>query len=168
MKIKSPVEEKRPRIEIIPLIDIMFFLLACFMAISLSMIQMRGMGVNLPTAVNAQPELNKDFVSITVDVNADIFLEKELIQEKADLVRRLQAKVAENKDLRIYIRADKDVNHGAVVNVLDLVRSAGAKKVAFELKAQSVRAPTEAPPGEVAPPAAPAEPTAPGAPLPPK
>jgi biopolymer transport protein ExbD len=152
VKINSPVEEKRARIEIIPLIDIMFFLLACFMAISLSMIQMRGMGVNLPMAVNAQPELSKDFIAITIDVNADIFLEKELISDHQEIVRRLRQALEANKDLRVYIRADKDVNHGAVVNVLDLVRSAGVKKVAFELKAQTVAAPKTMPDDETAPP----------------
>jgi biopolymer transport protein ExbB/TolQ len=61
VKIASPIEEKKARIEIIPLIDIMFFLLACFMAVSLSMIQMRGMKISLPTAANTQPESKNDF-----------------------------------------------------------------------------------------------------------
>lgn len=177
MKLHSPIEEKRARIEIIPLIDIMFFLLACFMAISLSLIQMRGMGVNLPVATNAQPELNKDFVSITVDVNADLYLEKERL-EKADLAVRLRKLVAENKEVRIYIRADKDVAHGEVVRVLDLVRSAGAKKVAFEIKAQRVAAPGSetlpptqpplTPPVPPVPPVPPAAEPTPRAPLPPQ
>ena len=53
MKLGLPVKRKHSRIEIIPLIDIMFFLLASFMLVSLSMVQMRGVNINLPTASNA-------------------------------------------------------------------------------------------------------------------
>jgi biopolymer transport protein ExbD len=145
VKLGSPIEEKKARIEIIPLIDIMFFLLACFMAVSLSMIQMRGMKVSLPTAVNTQPEQRDDFTTITIDAAAIVFLEKERIDDKAVLTRRIRELHAQNQDLRIYIKADKDSTHGEVVNVLDAIKSAGVSKVAFELKAKTQVDPNLAP-----------------------
>ena len=168
MKLGSPIEEKRARIEIIPLIDIMFFLLACFMAVSLSMIQMRGMKISLPTAVNTQPESHDDFTTITVDAAATVFLEKDRIDEKAELTKRIRALHDQNQDLRIYVRADKDATHGEVIGVLDAVRSAGVNKVAFELQAKTQvdpnkapAAPTSATPAVPSPPAPP-EVAAPG------
>jgi len=168
VKLGSPIEEKRARIEIIPLIDIMFFLLACFMAVSLSMIQMRGMKISLPRAVNTQPESHDDFTTITVDAAATVFLEKDRIDEKAELTKRVRALHDQNQDLRIYVRADKDATHGEVIGVLDAVRSAGVNKVAFELQAKTQvdpnkapAAPTSATPAVPSPPAPP-EVAAPG------
>ena len=66
MKVSSPVPKKRARIEIIPLIDIMFFLLASFMMVSLSQTHMKGIRVNLPAAVAPPPSQVKDYVSIKV------------------------------------------------------------------------------------------------------
>jgi len=66
MRLSSPVPKKHARIEIIPLIDIMFFLLASFMMVSLSQTHMKGIRVNLPAAVGPPPSGVKDFVSIKV------------------------------------------------------------------------------------------------------
>jgi biopolymer transport protein ExbD len=146
MKLGSPIEEKKARIEIIPLIDIMFFLLACFMAVSLSMIKMRGMKVALPTAVNTTPEQKDDFTTITVDAAATVFLEKDRVDDKQELTKRIRALHDQNQDLRIYVRADKDATHGEVIGVLDAIRSAGVSKVAFELQAKTQPDPSKAAP----------------------
>jgi len=167
VKLGSPIEEKKARIEIIPLIDIMFFLLACFMAVSLSMIQMRGMKVSLPTAVNVQPNQRDDFTTITVDAAATVFLEKDRIDDKAVLTKRIRDLYAQNSDLRIYIKADQNATHGEVIGVLDAIKSAGVSKVAFELKATTQVDPNKAPqlPAGTAPVAPP--PQAPSVPAPP-
>src|SRR5918998_2185308 len=68
MRMRSPIPKKHARIEIIPLIDIMFFLLASFMMVSLSQTHMKGIRVNLPAA-NAPappPDQPKDYVAIRV------------------------------------------------------------------------------------------------------
>ncbi len=134
-------ENKKARIEIIPLIDIMFFLLASFMLVSLSMVQMRGMKISLPTAAAAtsSPEQKSDFVTITVDVQGKIYLEKDEVDPTA-LYERVKKLHDENADVRIYIRGDKDALHGEVVTVLDRIRAAGVQKVAFEIKAQPTSA----------------------------
>jgi biopolymer transport protein ExbD len=146
----SPVPIKRARIEIIPLIDIMFFLLASFMLVSLTMINMKGIDVNLPTATSAQPNDKPDFTMVSVDSIGDIYFEKEKV-DKDDVLPRLQKMYEANHDVRIFIRADKDATYENIVFVLDKVRTAGIQKVGLEIKAYESAAP-----GAPAAPAAPA------------
>ncbi len=141
----SPVPIKRARIEIIPLIDIMFFLLAAFMLVSLTMINMKGIDVNLPTATSAQPNNKPDFTMVSIDALLDIYVEKEKVA-KDDLLPRFQKLYEANHDVRIFIRADKDATYETVVFVLDKARTAGIQKVGLEIKAyQSSSQPTPSP-----------------------
>lgn len=146
---KTRVRRRRPptraRIEIIPLIDIMFFLLASFMLVSLSMVQMRGVNINLPTAsaASSSPQQKNDFITISVDTQGKIYLEKDEVDPDT-LYQRVRKLHDDNADVRIYIRGDKDALHGEVVTVLDRVRSAGVQKVAFEIKSQPISAPASA------------------------
>ena len=76
MKIPSPRPRKKARLEIIPLIDVIFFLLATFMMVSLSMAKINGVPVNLPSATTSAP-LEKDSVVVTLTKEGDIFFDKE-------------------------------------------------------------------------------------------
>ena len=69
--------ESEARIEIIPLIDIMFFLLASFMLVSLSMVNLKSVKVNLPTATTATLDTKNDFASISVDKDGAVYLDKQ-------------------------------------------------------------------------------------------
>src|SRR5580692_10289698 len=130
----SPVPIKRARIEIIPLIDIMFFLLASFMLVSLTMINMKGIDVSLPTATSAQPNTKPDFTMVSIDALMDIYFEKEKVP-KENVLSNFQALYEKNHDVRIFIRADKDATYETVVYVLDKARAAGIQKVGLEIKA---------------------------------
>src|ERR1700758_4691751 len=130
----TPVPIKRARIEIIPLIDIMFFLLASFMLVSLTMINMKGMDVNLPTAASAQPNSKPDFTIVSIDALGEIYFEKEKVARE-NVLSRFQALYDKNHDVRIFIRADKDATYETVVYVLDKARAAGIQKVGLEIKA---------------------------------
>jgi biopolymer transport protein ExbD len=130
----SPVPIKRARIEIIPLIDIMFFLLAAFMLVSLTMINMKGIDVNLPTATSAQANNLPDFTIVSIDALLDIYFEKEKVA-KEDVLPRLQKLYDANHNVRIFVRADKDATYENVVFVLDKARTAGIQKVGLEIKA---------------------------------
>jgi len=151
----SPVPIKRARIEIIPLIDIMFFLLAAFMLVSLTMINMKGIDVNLPTATSAQPNNKPDFMMVSIDALMDIYFEKEKVA-KDDVLPRLQKAYESNHDQRIFIRADKDATYETVVFVLDKARTAGIQKVGLEIKAyDSGSGPKSNPGAPAVPPASP-------------
>src|SRR5882672_10362514 len=87
---KLPGENLEARIEIIPLIDIMFFLLASFMLVSLSMVNLKAVKVNLPTATVATIETKHDFVSLSVDRNGAAYFDKDPVGPN-ELVQRLAA-----------------------------------------------------------------------------
>jgi biopolymer transport protein ExbD len=129
---KLPQENAEARIEIIPLIDIMFFLLASFMLVSLSMVNLKSVKVNLPTATTAAPQTKKDLVDISIDKAGSIYLDKKPVADD-ELLRNLTASLRANPDLRVLISGDKDARHGDVIHALDIVRAAGIEKVAFEI-----------------------------------
>lgn len=123
---------KKARIEIVPLIDIMFFLLASFMMVSLTMVKLQSIKMDLPTATQASRDFKPEIVNISVDKHGDLYIEKErktLVEAHDYLVKR----VAEKKDIPVYISGDKAASHGAVINVLDMVRRAGVEKVSFAI-----------------------------------
>ena len=129
---KLNTENAEARIEIIPLIDIMFFLLASFMLVSLSMVNMKSVKVNLPTATTATADTKKDFVDLSITKAGLVFMDKKPMAAN-ELVAALASLKAKNPDLRVFISGDQDARNGDVMHVLDLVRSTGVEKVAFEI-----------------------------------
>ena len=122
------------RIEIIPLIDIMFFLLASFMLITLSMSKQETIKVDLPSAVASRPDFKPEIINLAVDKGGSYYLEKQrttLPELQKELTRRVQS----NTNLPVYVSGDMETTHGAMVGLLDLVRSAGLQRVAFNVKA---------------------------------
>ncbi len=130
MKLPSPVQRKHSRIEIIPLIDIMFFLLASFMMVSLQMDQSQNIKVNLPSASQAQHDFKPDMLNIALDKSGGIWLQKKPIL-LPELSQVLSNRVRLDTNLPVYISGDRDTLNGAMVDVLELVRRAGVQKVAF-------------------------------------
>jgi biopolymer transport protein ExbD len=130
MKIGSPFPIKKARIEIIPLIDIMFFLLAAFMMASLSMIKLQSIRMNLPTATLAAREMQSDILNIVVDRNGDLFVEKKPVG-LVELESLLANKLRLSTNFPVYISGDRDATHGSVIRVLDTVRRAGIERVSF-------------------------------------
>jgi biopolymer transport protein ExbD len=129
---KLPTESAEARIEIVPLIDIMFFLLASFMLVSLSMVNMKSMKVNLPTAVTAGSDIKKDIADISVDKTGGVFLDKKPMANN-ELAQALASALKANPNLRVFISGDRDARHGDVIRALDAVRAAGINKIAFEI-----------------------------------
>jgi biopolymer transport protein ExbD len=158
MKMRSPIPHKKARIEIIPLIDIMFFLLASFMMVSLSQTHMKGIRVNLPSANTPPPPPNeiKDYVSIRIAEGGLIYFDNVPVAFD-DVHPRLFKLHETNPEVKISISAETLALHGDVIGVLDKVRSVGITKIGYQIKTASV---TGAP-GTVPPPAAPAAPPPP-------
>ncbi len=141
MKIGSPTPHKKARIEIIPLIDIMFFLLASFMMVSITMVKMQSIKMDLPTATQARRDFKPEIINIAVDKTGECFIEKQRKsqQEVYDyLTNRLHTSAA-STNLPVYISGDKNATHGAVIAVLDLVRRAGIQKVSFAITPQDLK-----------------------------
>jgi biopolymer transport protein ExbD len=123
---------KKARIEIIPMIDTIFFLLVFFMISTLSMTQFKGMPVNLPKAASGQ-QAPAESVAITLNKENQIFLDKQAV-EKTALAERLAQLIAKNPDLLVVLNADDGVEHGRVVEVMDIARNANVAKMAIAVK----------------------------------
>jgi biopolymer transport protein ExbD len=136
MEVASPIPKKHARIEIVPLIDIMFFLLASFMMVSLSQTTMKGMKVNLPPGSSGQTQNKKDYVSFSVDRDGFIYWDKEKITYE-DVPLKLKPLYATTPEAKIFIRGDSEALHGNVTRLLDQIRSTGFTKIAFEIKSQA-------------------------------
>jgi biopolymer transport protein ExbD len=111
----------------------MFFLLASFMLVSLTMINMKAIDVALPTATSAQPNTKPDFIIVSIDALMDIYFEKEKVPRE-EVLAKFQDLYGKNHDVRIYLRADKGANYDTVMFVLDSLRTAGIQKVGLEVK----------------------------------
>src|SRR3954462_15219349 len=105
MHVSSPVPHKKARIEIIPLIDIMFFLLASFMMVSLSQVHMKVMKVNLPTGQSGETQSKKDYISVSVVKDGRAYFDKNEMTFEA-LLPKLQQVYRENPDAKVFVRGD--------------------------------------------------------------
>jgi biopolymer transport protein ExbD len=128
---------KKARIEIIPMIDTIFFLLVFFMISTLSMAQYRGMPVNLPKAASGQ-QAPAESAAITIDNQGRLFVDKQPV-EKEMLGDLLRQQLAGNADLLVVINADDGVEHGRVVEVMDIARGANVAKMAIAVKPKEIK-----------------------------
>ncbi|HTJ77885.1 MAG TPA: biopolymer transporter ExbD [Rariglobus sp.] len=133
VKLNSKLPSSEARIEIIPLIDIMFFLLAAFMLVSLSMVHLKTVKVNLPIATSATADIQKNLVNLTINKNGLTFLDENPIGEH-ELLQILTARLNSNPDTRVLISGDQDTRHGDILRILDIVRAAGIQQVAFDTR----------------------------------
>lgn len=134
MIIPSPRSKRRARIEIIPLIDIVFFLLATFVMVSLSMVKNKGVDVHLPGATTAASQVKSDqYTAITVTKSGEVFFNKEKIALK-DLPARLSALKKSQPDPSIVLNADEKTPYGEAITVIDEIRKSGIKKVGLQTK----------------------------------
>jgi biopolymer transport protein ExbD len=133
MHIPSPIPKKHARVEIVPLIDIMFFLLATFVMVSLSMVKNKGVSVILPAASSATDQERHDHVVISLSDSGGVFLDKQEIDPTA-LTEHLRALFAKNPELRVFINGDENARLGLAISVLDDARKLGITKVAFQTR----------------------------------
>ena len=145
MRVASPIPKKHARIEIIPLIDIMFFLLASFMMVSLSQVHMKGIKVNLPTGVSGETQSKREYISVSVDKDGHYFFDKDEVNEQ-ELQTRLIKVHQSSPEAKVFVRGDRDSAHLNVAHLLDYLRSVGYYKISFEIKSEALKA-VPGPPG---------------------
>ncbi|MBI4597610.1 MAG: biopolymer transporter ExbD [Candidatus Omnitrophica bacterium] len=123
---------KRPRVEMIPLIDMFFLLLVFFIFGVFSMTMQQGLLVALPTAETAVSAPNDEPLTITVTAEGAVFLNQEpvTVPSLPDALRQRPQQMA---DPLVTINADRQVAHGTVMAVLDAVRTAGLQRVSFQI-----------------------------------
>src|SRR3954468_5786113 len=137
MRVTSPLPHKKARIEIIPLIDIMFFLLASFMMVSLSQVHMKGMKVNLPSGTTGEVQPKNEYISVSVDEAGRWYFDKEEKSPEA-MQLKLNQIHQENPEAKVFVRGDANTPHINVTRLLEELRASGFYKIAFEIKSYSV------------------------------
>jgi biopolymer transport protein ExbD len=133
---KIDIERSRkPRIEMLPLIDIVFLLLVFFIYAMLSMAVHRGMPVNLPvsTAAEADKQL---VVSVTVKADGTIFVDKEPVPLNR-LADRLKGISRSGQQTGIQLFADRALSYQRLFHVLDQIREAGLSRISFQAERES-------------------------------
>lgn len=135
MKLSDPSKKKKARLEIIPLIDIMFFLVATFMMVSLSMIKNEGIEVNLPISSTSHPIERSQSITISINQENEIYLDKALVT-----LDELRSGVIDfrnvNPDGPILMNCDADSKMGKYLEVLDSLRLMGISNVSLQTKTQ--------------------------------
>ena len=126
---------RRARIEILPLIDIVFLLLVFFIYAMLSMAVHRGVSVNLPTSSTASIEEELS-LSVTVRENGQIVLDTNPISLR-DLAGLLRAKAQECKGSQVHLFADKKVSYQLLIKVLDQIRAADLSNIVLQTTKES-------------------------------
>ena len=156
MHLSSSTPHKKARIEIIPLIDIMFFLLASFMLVSMSMIKLQAIPNNLPGKNSApRPPEHPDFATIGVDKAGAFYWVDDKTKavtpiKPSEIPAKLQPMYEQQQqDLKVFINVDKDAKYDALITALDEVRAMGVSKVSFAVKKDHVFDPTAPTHGQV-------------------
>jgi biopolymer transport protein ExbD len=127
-------KSEKARIEIIPMIDVIFFLLVFFMISTLSMTINRGLPVNLPKAASSQKDLRESF-NITVTQDGTLFLNKEQTS-LVELGQQVKAGLEKDPELVVIVSGDDQASHGAIVSVMDEVRLAGVSRLAIAVRSE--------------------------------
>ena len=135
MKISGQGSVKKARIEIIPLIDVIFFLLATFVLFTLSLNKSNGLSVQLPSASSSEPRDPAGTVTITVTAEGTLAWNKDPVTMQ-DFLDRLQLYRAQNPDARVLINGDERAYFTQAIYVFDQVRKAGFTKVFIETRVQ--------------------------------
>ena len=123
MRLRDRHSITKPEIMIIPMIDIMFFLLVFFMMSTLSMVNVKTVDVDMPQAQSAETKLAVTYV-VTMRRDGQLFLEDKPIEETA-LIEQAAAEAAQNSRFSVVVRADQGLDYGMVIALLDRFKSRG-------------------------------------------
>lgn len=132
MKFRSArISRKRARIELVPMIDTMVFLLVFFMMASLAMTRQKGLPVALPSAESAPKATWADrAIVITEKADGSLYIDKTAVDEQ-ELRAFLSSRLENKPDMVVVINADQNLAHREVVRLMDEARKAGATHMAI-------------------------------------
>ncbi len=126
---------RRPRIEMLPLIDIVFLLLVFFIYAMLSMALHRGLPVRLP--VSSQSEVTREVVlSVTVRKDGQVFIDRVAVPLES-LTGELRRQAMNSEDSGVLLFADRSVSYQQLFGVLDRIRKAGIDRISLQSEAQA-------------------------------
>lgn len=129
MRINSLQTDEKPVLMIIPMIDIIFFLLVFFMMSMLTMVTQKTIALNLPKTTVAKVDTTKT-VPVSVTKDGQIYVEQDPVTLE-ELSARLATMKTGDEKLTVVLRGDTEVNYGAVVSVMDVIRLSGIERVSM-------------------------------------
>ena len=118
-------------INVTPFVDVMLVLLIIFMVTA--PLLTAGIKINLPESASVLKNEKNDPVTVSMNSKGDIYIKKKKISPD-DLIKRLIALKGQNKDLKIYIKGDKNLNYGKIMDLMSFINKSGFKKVALVTK----------------------------------
>ena len=118
-------------INVTPFVDVMLVLLIIFMVTA--PLLTAGIKVNLPESTSILKNEKNDPVTVTINSKGEIFLQKKKFSVNG-LIKKLKALKSQNKDLKIYIKGDKKLNYGKIMDLMSFINKSGFKKVALVTK----------------------------------
>lgn len=120
-------------INILPLIDVLFLLLAFFIVLTATMVMQRSLPVNLSKAeTGAKTSSEDDSITVSLNSTGELFVNKESVQQD-DLLSVLSEKKQESPDAKVFLSADKEATHQMFTSALDTVRKGGFNKVSINV-----------------------------------
>lgn len=126
MRIRDRRAFTKPEVMIIPMIDIMFFLLVFFMLSTLYMVDLKTITVNMPKVQHAESQTNVNYL-VTMKADGSLYLENNLIDENS-LIMGAKEQYQENNNFAVVIRADENVDYGKIMTLLDKFKAVGITK----------------------------------------
>ncbi len=133
--IPSPRSKRHARIEIIPLIDIIFFLLATFVMVSVAMVKNNGIALNLPVASTGSAQPHDNLTTVSINSGGALFLDKQEVT-MAELSAALGSLAARGNDPHVSLSGDVKSEFGTAMAVLDEIRGKGITKISIETRAK--------------------------------
>jgi biopolymer transport protein ExbD len=134
MKVKLPTTSRKSRVEMIPLIDVVFLLLVVFIYTMLSMAVHRGLNLNLPKSESAEIE-KQVMLSVSIDESGHVYIDKERVELEA-LTGRLASMTNNQKNPGVLLFADKVITYQELFRVLDKIRDAGLTRISLQAEAE--------------------------------
>ena len=132
MKIRERRFSENPRLMVIPMIDIIFFLLVFFMMSTMFMIEQKVLPVVLPSASATQAETGQT-LPVTVLGDGTIRVGEKAVTPSL-LMTDVQSILRQDKEARFVLHADRSVEYGRVVQVLDMLKKAGVQRLSIAVE----------------------------------
>ena len=118
----------KAEINVVPYIDVMLVLLIIFMVTAPLLTS--GIKINLPESSSVLKNEKKDPVTVSINSKGEIFIQKKKFS-KDQLINKLSLLKKNNQNLKIYIKGDKKLDYGKVMDLMNLINKSGFKKVAL-------------------------------------
>ncbi|WP_088243941.1 ExbD/TolR family protein [Calothrix rhizosoleniae] len=119
-----------PQLNILPMIDVIFAILAFFIISTMFLTKQEGLPVNLPNAITAKPQLSSESITVTIDSKGKISLNRQPVTLNT-LQTQVQGLIGSQQQVLVMVQADKKVNHGQVVAVMDRLRQVKGAQLAI-------------------------------------